>query len=295
MTDHSNKHSERDVSGFIKAAASDLRPTKEPLGERTANCDHHGSYISSGMRYLGFQEIWSRCGDCEKHRVASELQAEVQIHAERNQARVEAMLGRAAIPKRFMGRRLENFVTTSAEQNRALSVAVDYAANLRGHVEKGDSLVFSGAPGTGKSHLAIAIQQAGLPNVASLYVTCSDVIRTVRSTWNRDSERSEIDVLRAFGTVELLVIDEVGVMGGTENEKALLFEILDKRYRDLRPTILLTNLDRAGFKSYVGDRVFDRLTETAKWISFDWLSYRTTARTSSPSNEPQFDRTSQGT
>jgi DNA replication protein DnaC len=133
-----------------------------------------------------------------------------------------------------------------------------------------------------------------MPRHCSLYVTCMGLIRAVRATWSRDSQRTEVDVLDEFGTVELLVIDEVGVQSGTDNEQSLIFDVLDRRYRDMRPSILLTNQDKAGFRGFVGDRVFDRLTETGRWVSFDWGSYRTKARTeigkASPSNDPNFNR-----
>jgi DNA replication protein DnaC len=46
----------------------------------------------------------------------------------------------------------------------------------------------------------------------------------------------------------------------------------------MRPTILLTNQDKAGLKTFIGERAFDRLTETSRWIPFDWASYRLQAR-----------------
>lgn len=294
MTDRSLKDSERTLKRSISAAMSSTQPLQEDLGERTTTCSDHGEYRSSGARYLGKHQVWTPCPDCEESRLAGKRQAEAQEQAERARMHLESMLGHAAIPKRFMGRSLDSFVAASKEQKHALSIACEFATNYPYHAERGDSLVFSGLPGTGKSHLGAAVQQALMPNVASLYVTCAGLIRAVRATWSRDSERTEVAVLREFGTVELLVIDEVGATGGTDNEQALIFDVLDRRYRDMRPTILLTNLDKSGFKNFVGDRVFDRLTETARWVSFDWASYRPTARNSSPSNDPQFNRNSNG-
>jgi DNA replication protein DnaC len=104
------------------------------------------------------------------------------------------------------------------------------------------------------------------------------LIRRVRATWRRDSERTEEDVLAMLASVDLLVIDEIGVQYGTEGEQTILFEVLDRRYCDMRPTILLTNQGKDGFRDYIGARSFDRLTETARWVSFDWASYRAQAR-----------------
>lgn len=278
MTDRSFEDSGRDLTRLIGAAASATRTLKEPLGDRVMDCADHGQYTSSGVRFLGKREIWTPCPDCEEARLAATRHAEAQEQAERERARLEAMLGQAAIPRRFMERSLDNFVAETTEQQNALSVTREFAKNFAHHAERGDSLIFSGLPGTGKSHLGAALLKAVIPEYVGLYITCTGMIRAVRATWSRDSERTEVDVLREFGTVELLVLDEVGASGGTDNEQSLIFDILDRRYRDMRPTILLTNLDKSGFKSFVGDRVFDRMTEVARWVSFDWASYRPTAR-----------------
>ena len=277
-----------DLTRSISAAMATTTTLREPLGERPKECPDHGAYTSCGVLFLGRREVWTPCPDCEEIRIATERQAEAQKQAERAQARLEAMLGEAAIPKRFMGRSLDNFRVDNPGQADALDVAREYAENFAAHAERGDGLVFAGLPGTGKSHLATAIQQAVMPQVGSLYVTCGGLIRAVRSTWSRDSQRTEAEVLREFGAAPLLVVDEVGATAGSDNEQTLIFDVLDRRYRDMLPTILLTNLDKSGFKNFVGDRVFDRLTESARWVGFDWASYRPTARKGPPSNDPQF-------
>ena len=104
------------------------------------------------------------------------------------------------------------------------------------------------------------------------------MIRAVRETWRRDSEQSEREVLRYFASLDLLVIDEIGVQYGTDGEQTIIFEVLDRRYRDIRPTILITNQDKGGLVQFVGERTFDRLIETSRWIAFDWPSFRPAAR-----------------
>ena len=110
------------------------------------------------------------------------------------------------------------------------------------------------------------------------YTTALDLVRAVRDTWRRDSDRSELQLLNYLERLDLLVIDEIGMQYGTDGEQTILFDVLDRRYREVRPTILLTNQDKAGFKQFVGERTFDRLAETCRWVAFDWESYRPTAR-----------------
>ena len=252
--------------------------TKEPLGELVKTCADHGDYTSSGARYLGRREIWTPCPDCDENRKAAERQAEAQAQAERMRYEIERQIGQAAIPQRFIGRTLENFNASTHEQRAALQVAQEYAADFESNYKSGKSLVFSGMPGTGKSHLATAVLQALMPRHCGLYVTCMGVIRHVRGTWRKDSEQSESAVLDIYGRVPLLVLDEIGVQYGTDGEQTILFDVLDRRYRDMMPSIFLTNQDKKGLKQFIGERTFDRLTETSRWIAFDWASYRPTAR-----------------
>lgn len=251
---------------------------REPLGDREVMCEKHGAYTATGTRYMGTREIWTRCPDCEEERIAAERQAEADHQAEKAQRALKAAIGEAAIPARFIGRSFDNFKAETEAQRHALMVARDYAEGFERNLETGASLILSGMPGTGKSHLATAILQAIMPRHVGLYMTCMSLIRAVRDTWRRDSERSETEVLATLCAVPLLVIDEIGVQYGTDGEQTLLFEIIDRRYRDMNPTILLTNQDKKGFREYIGDRTFDRLVETGRWVPFDWESYRPTAR-----------------
>lgn len=264
----------------------DMDKLRQPLGEREVQCEHHGAYTSTGMRYFGKREIWTPCPDCEDARLAAERQKAAQEQARVQQERMAHLLSEAAIPRRFIGRAFDNFVAETPVQQRALATAQNFADTFPERLQRGDSLIFLGAPGTGKSHLAAAILQAILPEYCGLYTTCAAVIRSVRATWRQGSERSEGQVLAMLAEVPLLVIDEVGVQYGTDSEQNILFDLLDRRYRDMMPTLLLANLrlkrerpeDAPGLREVVGERIYDRLTETAKVVVFDGDSFRARAR-----------------
>ena len=86
-------------------------------------------------------------------------------------------------------------------------------------------------PGNGKTHLAAAILQAVLtPEVR--YTTALDLVRAVRDTWRRDSDRSELQLLSYLERLDLLVIDEIGMQYGTDGEQTILFDVLDRRLAD---------------------------------------------------------------
>lgn len=255
-------------------------PTR-PLEPMIRSCSKHGDYEAVGHLLTLVsppREIWSECPGCKAEREQAAAAAADAARQAELKTRVESMLVQAAIPTRFVGKTFESYRTEGDGQAKALRICREYAENFPRHLRTGSSLILSGMPGTGKSHLAGAVLQSILPAHIGVYVTLMDLIRTLRDTWRRDSEVSETQMLARFQAIPLLVIDEIGVQYGTDGERSILFDVLDRRYREMRPSILMTNLGKEEFRAAIGDRVFDRLTEVARWVSFDWPSYRGQAR-----------------
>lgn len=267
---------ENSASTVISAGVSAGHPIAG-IGRIQANCPKHGVYFCTGQR-LARRDVWTTCQACSADSYRSDLDASRMA---REQIATKDHLHRltlAAIPARFMNRTLDNFRAATPDQNHALAAARNFALNWEESRRKGEWMVFSGPPGTGKSHLAIAVLQAIMPGSVGRYMTCMELIQTLRATWRKDSELSETALLEALTKIPLLVLDEIGVQYGTESEQHHLFDVLDRRYREMQPTILLTNQNKDGFRQFVGDRVHDRLKEVARWVPFDWESHRKQAR-----------------
>ena len=245
--------------------------------ERASTCELHGAYQEKGGSFFAGQRVmWFGCPACNKAKQAEEEAEKARADEAARQARIEARLNTAGIPLAFRDRTFANFRAETDEQRYALDVAREFADNFWSkHYKAGSFMVFGGEPGTGKSHLAIATTPAVMARGTAMYVRASDIIRRVRATWRRDSEQTEEDVLHLFGgQLDLLIVDEVGVQRGTEDEQMILFDVLDRRYADLLPTILLTNLSGRAFAEFLGPRIMDRLRERALFVPFRWDSYR---------------------
>ena len=244
--------------------------------QRDSKCETHGRYTERGMQFMvGYPIRWNGCGECIADESAREESEAKRKDEDARQAKIESALKIAGIPMAFRNRNFENYCVDRPEQQHALDVARDFADNfwIR-HRPAGACLVFAGEMGTGKSHLAISIAQQVMRRGTAMYLRAADMIRRVRSTWSRESVQSEDEVLRMFERLDLLVIDEVGVQRGTEDEQRILFDVIDRRYSELRPTILLTNLNGASFAEFIGPRLMDRLRERAVVVPFKWASHR---------------------
>lgn len=247
------------------------------LKTKAENCATHGAYESKAVEILGRVLHWSGCPECNAIERAEREAKKAAEEAQERQQRMEARLNQAGIPLRFRSKTFEAFTIDTDGKEKARAAAMEFAANFKKHRKAGTTMVFSGKPGTGKSHLATAIAQEVMPIGTALYTSAIDAVRMIRDTWRRDSPKTETQVLDELASIDLLILDEVGVQYGTEAEQVSLFDIIDKRYRDLMPTILLTNLNAKGMREFLGDRSYDRLRENGLWVTFDWESQRKTS------------------
>ena len=111
--------------------------------------------------------------------------------------------------------------------------------------KSGASLVFCGGVGAGKTHLAVGIAHRLMEQGRiAVFTSVINAIRRVKDTYRRDSGQSEAQVVAGFIRPDLLILDEVGVQFGSETEKMILFEIINGRYEQLKPTIVISNLAR---------------------------------------------------
>lgn len=191
---------------------------------------------------------------------------------EREAAEQEAW-GRSGIPPRFQVKTFDAYEATSEGQRKALGICRRYAETFTERLANGDSLVLAGAPGTGKTHLACAIGgEVVRSGRSALFLSMRELVTRVTDTWG--GKGSEATELAALTKPDLLIIDEVAGESGSDTERRVFFAVLNARYESLRPVILITNAGAAALKSYLGERAYSRLCETAGLILFTWESHR---------------------
>lgn len=244
---------------------------KKPPRQET--CEHHGDFEAKNV----FGGIWTRCPVCTAEAQARETTERERREREEANERWQRRLGHAGIPDRFQDRSLKSYVAETDGQRRALAFADAYADSFDDALATGRSAVFIGKPGTGKTHLAVGIGLRVMHRDSRIvhFSTVMRAIRRVRNTWNRNADESETEAIEAFTLPDLLILDEVGIQYGSDAEKLLIFDILNERYENRRPTLLLSNLGLDEVRAYLGERVYDRLREDGgEVVVFDWVSHR---------------------
>jgi DNA replication protein DnaC len=236
------------------------------------HCAEHGPYTARTFEILVDKHmVCDSCPAC----VESEAEEEKRLHNEEMAKTLESnrkkTLIHYGISPRYLDASLSTITPTSEQEKvfKSLSAYLEALSN--------SSLIIAGTVGTGKTLLAQALAQDLLKaKKRFVFSTARQIIRDIRSTWKRDSDRSEDEVIAMYVNTDYLFIDEIGIQYGTESEQIAMFDIINGRYEYERPTILISNLDIIGLKEIMGERIIDRLRQDGgELLAFNWKSLRT--------------------
>ena len=247
----------------------------------TVNCPEHGDYQYKTMYILNRPIMSNReCPRCLEIGAKDYDKAEAKRREREQQYELEkqkkALEQAADIPDRYWLASLRNFEATTPKQKDVLKRVTDYCEKWPLKCSSGTSMVLLGSPGTGKTHLACSIifevtQQC----YSAKFTTVADFSRAIRATYNPNAVETEGGVLDRFAGYQLLVIDEVGSSSGSDHEKQALFDLINRRYNAVNPTIVLSNLSVPELQEFLGARIMDRLREGGgKLLVLDWESHR---------------------
>ena len=199
------------------------------------------------------QERWEALPQEEKDHILEEERRKEE--AEKQEALINFYQAKG-IPPRFYGASWDNWVSDTGDKQKAYDTVKSEAWKT--------NLFLCGKSGTGKTHLAMCLTKDG-----AKYRRLPDIFREVRTHFD-----SEQDIIDKYGTVKLLIIDEVGRQKFSKFEKNLFFEIIDKRWNNVLPTTLITNLTEKEFFQEYGTAILDRLRPMI--VRFNWGSKRET-------------------
>lgn len=182
------------------------------------------------------------------------------------------------IPRRFRGKAFDNYEPNQDNQ-KAFEVVREYAKTFDERFGEGDWLVLTGNYGLGKTHLALAVAKYTLKFFAKQFVdnnpqaynrlemncpiifrTATELIENIRDCYENDM-KSEEKVMTHFKTVKLLIIDDLGTEKASEWHREKMYSILDYRYRELKTTIITTNLEAGRLRNHISERIVERMIE----------------------------------
>lgn len=181
----------------------------------------------------------------------------------------------ANIPLRYQGE--FEFVKVNESAVRNLEIIKSYAKKFDDLLDDGTSLILCGKKGTAKTRMACELLKDLSKQGYEVHYCCvQDFFDNVQNSYE-NKDISTASIVKELTDCDLLVIDEIGKQKGSEFEQRQLFKVLNKRYNDVLPTVLISNLNIDAISNYIGEYAVDRLRENGgKLLTFEWDSYRIT-------------------
>jgi DNA replication protein DnaC len=143
-------------------------------------------------------------------------------------------------------------------------------------IDRSEAVHFVGPPGTGKSHLGVALGVEAVKAGRSVhFITLADLIDALARAEREGSLRQKI---RFYGRFALLIVDEIGYQPVVPGGGNLFFQLVNARYE--RGAMILTS--NRGFAEWgevfggpvVATALLDRLLHHAVVVQIEGASYR---------------------
>lgn len=169
---------------------------------------------------------------------------------------------------------LEQFDYSCSNINK---MQVQELSNLQFIANK-ENVILIGSPGTGKTHLAIAIGYlATLHRIKVKFLTAADLLLNLETAQMQN--KLSVYLTKVLGTSGLVIIDEFGYLKFTENQANLFFQVVNKRY-ETGSIVITSNLTFSQWQGVLNNdealtaAIMDRLIHHSHIININGESYR---------------------
>ncbi len=192
--------------------------------------------------------------------------------AHRAQTRISRCVRKARFP--YL-RTIEEFDFTYQTSVRMQMLGTMLGPEL---VSEGRCAILSGAPGRGKTHLAVAIAYRAIQNgFDARFITADELVGDLSKAATRGTLD---DALEPYLHPHVLVIDELGYQSYAADAANVLFRVVSTRHLRRRPIIVTTNKPLAALGQVLHDgdlaeAILDRLLEHGTHYVLRGRSYRT--------------------
>jgi DNA replication protein DnaC len=191
-------------------------------------------------------------------------------HLNRGRNRRNDRLKRSRIPQH---KTIEEF---NFSWQPALIRQVLYGLGTCEFIRKRENIAFIGLPGTGKTHLSIAIGIKAIDqDYTVLFTTLSEMMDDLYMSRADNSFRQK---LMKYTAPDLLILDEFGLKKLSQTNVDDLYEVIAKRY-EASSTVVTSNkqFDEWGnilFDPVLATAILDRFVHHCNFIAIDGDSYR---------------------
>lgn len=248
----------------------DVRKITSQVEKIEEKCAIHDEPLSVFKNFTPF------CQSCRKEKIVadSEKLSEEAFKAHQLRVTTEVLYKDSILYDETIAKAtFKNYLYKNGSEEEAVR---DKAVELGQRYLKGEifNSLFSGEPGAGKSHLAMAIlsvlNSTMEKPVSCLFISFEEVLSLIRNSFNNPNSRyTELNMVDLMGSVDYLVLDDIGSESGrlkkADNGQVyasdftvkILKRVLERRQD--KTTIVTTNLSRKEMEVLYDKRITSRI------------------------------------
>jgi len=251
----------------------------EELPEETFECPEHGAYTGKPCKLTisGRERVVDpECPLCSPERAEEKAREEAAWQEQQKtefDAEQETKLKRMNIGRKFWDVSFETFKAYTPDLERHLDTCIKFVGNSEGRM-----LLMLGKNGNGKNHLAASILKKTGGRMYSVF----EIELMLKECYSGKTGESKL--YRRLCNIPVLVINEIGKHKVGEWETHFLSYIINKRYENLMPTVLISNAHLKAncpqngcdncLQNLLGNDVLSRITESGDIMIFNEADYR---------------------
>lgn len=143
----------------------------------------------------------------------------------------------SGVPRRYWHVDFDTYISRNEKDSKNLETIKKFTS-----LDNNDKvLILLGAKGLGKTHLGSAI----IRNCGGKFISIEELIFKYESAQAFHAKVNREELMESYSSTKMLVIDEIGRSMQQEKENSLLNYILRRRYENMLPTVLISNLSKA--------------------------------------------------
>ncbi len=158
------------------------------------------------------------------------------------------------LPKSHQGKNIKNFT-----QKKLKKDCCEWCGSSKW------CLTLHGTPGTGKTHLAVALAEGYEkiinPGCDAYFLPMFEFIAEIRNA--QLESKSEFRIIEKYAEIDFLIMDDLGAMENTQSQKDKINDLIDRRYRYRKKTVITSNLTWEAIQETYSERTIRRLSDEA--------------------------------
>lgn len=151
-----------------------------------------------------------------------------------------------------------------AAMEKILNHAKNYAINF---TPSSNSILIFGDTGLGKTHISLAIANKVLKKGYSvIYDSAINILRDIEK--EHFSHEKSTEILELICNTDLLILDDLGTEFESKFYNSAIYNIVNSRLSNNKPTIINTNLDLTAISSRYGGKIASRIVTMYTCLEF---------------------------